>query len=128
MVKQKILIVLSISFIVLIFGVNLTTATTTTSTCEFTCTSTTGTICIQNPLKSCSFEDLVNSIINFIFYVAVALAPLMIIIGAFYLLTSGGSEQKIKTGKDIMMYTVIGLTIVLLAKGLISVIKQLLGG
>jgi len=84
-------------------------------------------ICIENPIKACSFEDLTNSVINFIFYIALAMAPLMIIIGAFYLLTAGADPKRVETGKNIILYTLIGFTLVLLAKGLVAIIKQILG-
>lgn len=87
----------------------------------------TTTITIANPLTATSFEALIDSTVNFIFYLAVALAPLMIVAGAFFLLTSGGDPNKTKTGKDIILYTFIGLLIVLLAKALIAMLKDVLG-
>lgn len=81
---------------------------------------------IDNPLNYDTFEDLVNAIIGFFFILAVALAPLMIIIGAFYILTAGGDEKKVNTGKNIILYTVIGLIIILIARGLIGIIKGVL--
>lgn len=82
---------------------------------------------IENPLKYETFDKLVEAIINFIFNIALVLAPLMIIIGAFYFITAGGIPEKIKTGKTIITYTLIGLVIVLLAKGIIVVLRQAIG-
>ncbi len=84
-----------------------------------------GAICIENPLSAASFDELINSIINFIFVVSIALAPLMVVIGAFYIVT-GGDSEKVKTGKNIILYTFIALIIILLAKALIYVIKSVL--
>lgn len=81
-----------------------------------------------NPLKFGSFQGLIEGIINFIFWVGVALLPLMIIIGAFYLLTSGGDPERVRKAKKIIIYACIGLVIILLARGIISIIKQVLGG
>lgn len=86
-----------------------------------------GAICIDNPLEAASFDELIDSIINFIFVVSVVLATLMVVIGAFYIVTAGGDSEKVKTGKNIILYTFIALIIILLAKGLISVIEQVLG-
>ncbi len=82
---------------------------------------------IENPLKTKTFEELIKNIINFIFYIALALSPLMVIIGAFYILTAAGDEKRITTGKNIILYTLIGLLIIFFAKGLISLIKQIIG-
>ncbi|MDI6591604.1 MAG: hypothetical protein QME61_01550 [Patescibacteria group bacterium] len=89
--------------------------------------STFAQIIIENPLRANTIEEVVDNFINFIFYLAIALAPLMIIIGAFYLLIAGGEAKKVETGKKIILYTLIGFAIVLFAKGLISVIKSVLG-
>ncbi len=87
-----------------------------------------GAICIDNPLKAQSLEELIDAIVNFIFWFAMALAPLMIIIAGFLFLTAGGEPDKINKAKNIITYTFIGLLIILLAKGLISALKTVLGG
>ncbi len=75
---------------------------------------------LQPPTKHETFGDLINAIINFLFTVSLALAPLLIIVGGFYFVTAAGDPSKIETGKRIILYTVIGLLIVMLAKGLID--------
>ena len=97
-----------------------TTATTPTP-------SPIGIIKIEPPITATSFEALVGGIVNFVFNIALVLAPLMVIIGAIYLLTSGGDPKKIETGKNIIIYTLIGLAIILLAKGLIAVLEAIIG-
>jgi len=87
-----------------------------------------GTFCIQNPLCWDTIEEVIEGIINFIFWVALAIAPIMIIVAGFFFLTSGGNPDKIRTAKNMILYTVIGLVIVLLAKGIISVVKEIIGG
>ncbi|MDP2864249.1 MAG: TrbC/VirB2 family protein [bacterium] len=82
---------------------------------------------IENPLEAESFEDLLNTIVTFIFWIAIAIAPVMIMIAAFFLLTAGGDPKRIDTAKQIILWTVIGLAIILLAKGLISVLRQIIG-
>lgn len=83
---------------------------------------------ICNPLCAENIQDLINIIINLIYWVALAIAPIMIIVGAFYFLTSAGDPNRWGTGKKIIIYTLIGLAIVLFAKGIISVIRNVLGG
>ena len=86
-----------------------------------------GGVVIENPLSSNTLEELIDNILNFIFWVATALAPLMIVIAGFYFITSGGDPAKIQAAKNIILYTVIGYSIILLSKGLILVIKEVLG-
>ena len=85
-------------------------------------------ITIINPLGAESFEELIENLINFIFWVAVAIVPIMIIVAAFYFLTSGGDPEKVRTAKKIILYTCIGLAMVLFAKGIISLIKTVIEG
>ena len=84
-------------------------------------------ITIDNPLKADTLEDLIDNIINFIFWVATALAPLLIVIAGFYFITAAGDPGRIQTAKNIILYTVIGYGIILLSKGLILVLKEVLG-
>ena len=85
-------------------------------------------ITFENPFKAKSFEELIDAIINFIFWVAMAIVPIMIVVAAFYFLTSGGDPEKIRTAKKIILYTFIGLFIIFLAKGIVAIIKQILEG
>ena len=80
------------------------------------------------PFETKSFEELIDAIINFIFLVAIVIVPIMILIAAFYFLTSGGNSEKVNTAKKIILFTFIGLFIVLLGKGIVAIIKQVLGG
>lgn len=67
-------------------------------------------------------NNLITKILIFIF----PLATLMIIIGAFVFLTSGGIPKRVSLGKKIIFWTLIGLAIILFSKGLISMIRAIL--
>ena len=72
----------------------------------------------QNPLQYDTFGELIDKIMDFIFVLAVVAAPLVIIVGALQLLTSGGDPKKIGAGKSMITSALIGLAIILLARGL----------
>ena len=91
------------------------------------CPQTPGLVQICNPLQACDFQELIDNIIKFLFTVAVALVPLMVLIGGFYLLTAGGNPKQIETGKKVILYTLIGFVIILFARGIIAILKQILG-
>ncbi len=75
-----------------------------------------------------SIEGFIKSAVDYIFYISVILAPLMIIIGAFLFLTSAGSPKQSKLGGSIIQWTVIGFAIILFAKGITAIIKMILVG
>jgi uncharacterized membrane protein len=85
-------------------------------------------VTIENPIEAESFEALINSIINIIFMVGVIVAPIMFLIAGFFFLTAAGNPQQLEKAKKTMLWTAIGLFIILFAKGLIAILQGLLGG
>ena len=83
---------------------------------------------IENPLVHKTVEELVNSIAEFIRNTSLILAPILIIIAGFYFITAMGDPKRIETGKKIILYTVIGLTIILIASGLVALVRNIIQG
>ena len=86
-----------------------------------------GQICFCNPLPATTTEYIIDNIINSIFNVAIVLVPLMIVIAGFLFVTAGGNLEQTKRAKDIIVWTIVGFFIVLLAKGVMGMIQSLLG-
>ncbi len=86
-----------------------------------------GSVCIENPLTATTFEEIIDNVIDFIFKIAVVLAPLMVIIGGFLFVTAGGSIQQIDQAKKLLLWTAIGFLVVLLSKGILGIINKILG-
>jgi hypothetical protein len=72
--------------------------------------------------EACSAEntngvsDLVKRIINILSVIVGVVAVIMIIIGGFRYITSGGSSEKVTAAKNTLLYAIIGLVIVALAQ------------
>lgn len=81
-------------------------------------------VTITNPLQSNTFEELLNRIVDFLFYLALGVAPIMIVIAGFYFITADGDPKKIDTAKNIIKWTLIGLLVILCSKGLIKFISD----
>ncbi|MBU3918403.1 hypothetical protein KKC63_00620 [Patescibacteria group bacterium] len=76
----------------------------------------------RNPLI---WDDIITFIwvgIISIFSQSMVLVVLMILIGAYVIATSGGSITRVQLGKRIIIWTLIGYTIMLLARGIIMFI------
>lgn len=82
-----------------------------------------GKVCLDNPLKADTFAKLIDTIINFLFYLAIAITPIMLIMAGFYYLTAAGEPEKINTAKKIILYTLVGLVIVISAKGIMELFR-----
>lgn len=82
-------------------------------------------ITITNPIKATSFGELINGLLTFLWWIALALVPLMIVIAGFYFVTAAGDPAKVEKAKGIILYTVIGFIIILLARGFVELLKQI---
>ncbi|GBD34257.1 hypothetical protein HRbin34_00587 [bacterium HR34] len=66
-----------------------------------------------NPTSFVSLENFLKSISNTIFLVVILGASLMIVVGALIIMTAGGYERRLRQGKSIIKYAIIGVIIVL---------------
>jgi len=83
---------------------------------------------LTNPLAADNLIDALNAFLNFLFFLAMAVAPILIIYAAFLILTSGGDPAKVSRGRQIILWTLITVAIVLLAKAFPAIIKGAFGG
>ena len=85
-------------------------------------------VSVTSPVSAENIKELADLIINFAFYTTLVVGPLMILVGAFYLLTGAGMAAKIVIGKKMIFYGLAGSSIMLFIKALFSVMKRFLGG
>lgn len=82
---------------------------------------------IQNPIKAKTFLEIIDNVINFLMVASVPALIIFIIWGAFNILTAGGNPNKVKTGRDIILYAVIGFAVILISKGVAALVISILG-
>jgi cysteine-rich repeat protein len=73
-----------------------------------------------NPLQANTFGELFDSIVAVLFWVAIVLCPLLIIVGGFMIIFAGLDMNKIVLGKKIILYTSVILGIILIVKAMTS--------
>jgi len=83
---------------------------------------------LPNPLGVQTITDLIDRIAGYLFVIATPIVTLMILFAAFQILTAGDNPEKLKTAKQIILWTCVGYGIILISKGITLIIKQLLGG
>lgn len=81
---------------------------------------------IPRVLTSTTFEDLVKAIAAFLKLVMAPIAVIMILYSAFLFMTSGGSEERVTKAKKTLMWTVVGIAIILIGAGFVSIVKSFL--
>jgi hypothetical protein len=81
----------------------------------------------ENPITSNTLDQVVSNLTDFVFTIALIVCPLVIIIGGFLFVTAGGDPKKVETGKKMIFWALVGLTIAMLAKGAVVLLRALLG-
>jgi len=129
------LFILSIFLGVVFLTTSNTFADTATGTIGNDTETTTGTIggtaptvSLVNQLSFGSIEEFLDRVADILFTYSIPLVVIMIIIGAFYLVTAGGNPGKIDTGKKIITWAIIGFVVILIAGSIASLVRNLLEG
>lgn len=60
----------------------------------------------------CSLTIIIMKVVYFLVSSAIIVSVILFLIGAFYTVLYAGKEDKVKTGKDIMIGSLIGLAII----------------
>lgn len=69
---------------------------------------------------------LLDKVTDFLISVSIPIAGLMILWSAYQILTAGGNPEQFNKGKRTIMYTLIGLGVVILSKGVVTIVTDLL--
>ncbi len=75
---------------------------------------------------SLTLIEIATNVLNFLLSVVGVVALIMLVVGAFMYLTAAGDEDRIDTGKKIVKYSIIGITIALAALVLVRQIAAFL--
>jgi hypothetical protein len=78
--------------------------------------SSSGADCSSTATAGQSVTDLIKKVINILSVIIGAVAVVMIIIGGFRYVTSGGNAESTKSARQTIVYAIIGLIIVALAQ------------
>ena len=136
---RKILAILLGSSVLLFFGINSVLAAGVCEPCDpptipcdagLQCINGVcqdpGNIVVCNPTHYKSILDVIAAIANLIFWIAVAIVPLMVIIGSIMFLTAGGDSMKVAKAKSLLFWAMVGLGILLLSKAIAALIEGIL--
>ncbi|HOS88290.1 MAG TPA: hypothetical protein PL093_02040 [Candidatus Pacearchaeota archaeon] len=80
---------------------------------------------IPNPLTIKNLPELLGRIADFIQTLAIALCLPFFLWGGVVIITSGGDPQKVKNGRNIIIFTMVGVIVAFLAKTMFSILETL---
>jgi len=78
--------------------------------------------------KFTSLEEIITSTVNYLFWLAIVACPLVIVIAAFMFLISTGDPGKTRLAKQMILWAVIGLAVILFSKLIQSTISSIITG
>lgn len=67
-----------------------------------------------------SATDIITTIVNILLFILGAVAVIMIVIGGIKYTTSNGDAAQVKSAKDTILYSIIGVVVALLAYALVN--------
>jgi len=71
--------------------------------------------------------NAVQTAVDWVFVFLVVLTVLFVILGAYDILTSAGSPEKITTGRNYILYAAIGLIVAFIARAVPGLVKAIMG-
>ncbi|MEK7578236.1 MAG: hypothetical protein AAB456_00745 [Patescibacteria group bacterium] len=85
---------------------------------------------IPNPLGSGGKDipTLVDTIAGWLLMIGLTISTIVILWAAIVFMTSGGNQTRVTQARQTLWYAIIGLTVLLLSKGVSSIIKNILSG
>lgn len=83
-----------------------------------TCTSLSNPLCPAGSPNCVNAQSLIGRIITAIMGVVGSIALLMFVYGGLTWMTSSGSQEKVKKGRDIILWSSVGLVVVFMAYAL----------
>ncbi len=84
-------------------------------------------VTLESPLQgNLTIEEIIGKIAGVIFGLALLICPILIIWGGFEIATAGGEQAKIAKGKQIILFSAVGLAIIALSAVLVEAIRSAL--
>jgi len=75
----------------------------------------------------CCLFNTVLYATDWIFIIILAIVIIFVLMGAFTLLTSAGSDEKVNTGRNYIIFALIGLGAALLARAFPYILRTIMG-
>lgn len=86
-------------------------------------------VSIDNPLgdNNMALWQLIDKIVDTIFYFSIPVVTIMILVSAFFFITAMGEPEKILKAKKMLLWVLIGFIVILMAKGIIAAVGEIFG-
>lgn len=86
-----------------------------------------GPITLINPLGCPDLGCVAQAIINALFWISIPIVSIMVLIGGFQILFAAGNEERLKNGRNTILYAVAGFAIIIIGLGAVQLIRNFIG-
>ena len=83
-------------------------------------------VTIPNPLSATSIEQILSQIIDWLLVIAAPVAIIMAVWAGYLFISAGGNEEKVKLARKTLLYVVIGIAVLILSKGVLTLVISLI--
>lgn len=80
------------------------------------------------PTSGTQLLDLVDVTTNWVFAIFTVLTVIFVLLAAFQFVTAGGDAEKVGEARQKLIWAVVGIIIALASKGLVPVVRNIVGG
>ena len=77
-----------------------------------------------NPIAAESLDELINHLVVWLYIFSVPILSLILLYGAYLIVTSAGDEEKYREGTKIVKWGLIGFVLVLLSGAIATIIRS----
>ena len=81
---------------------------------------------IVSPVKHPTLMALLEYLVRLLFWLGVTGMTLIVVYGAFLMITAGGDPAKFGKGQKVITYAVLGLILILLSWAIVAIIRSVL--
>jgi len=76
---------------------------------------------------ACCLFDTIYTVTNWIFVIVLIIVVIFVLLGAYNIVTAGGSPEKVNTGRSYVIYAIVGAIVAIIAKVIPSIARNIIG-
>lgn len=81
----------------------------------------------QGGAPTVNIMQALESLTNWLFVILLSVAVIFLIVAGFYFIFAQGDTDKVKTARMMVLWSLVGVAVAVLARGLVMLVRQVFG-